>query len=88
MVGGIPLSREEIDDRALVAPAVSVIVAELARRPAWQHDRPLAVPSDLWFAARDEMKAIMAKRGFPLAASGAVKSEHFLIQGVPIVLHG
>jgi hypothetical protein len=72
----------------IIAPAVSVIVAELGRRPAWQHGEPFKVPASLWKAASEEMEAIMLKRGFKLPVSKAVKAEHFLIQGTPIVAHG
>ena len=75
-----------MDDRPLlVAPAVAVLVAELRKRPAWQSDKPLLVPPDLYDAARSEMEAIMKKRGFRLGMSKAVKAENFLLQGTAIV---
>jgi hypothetical protein len=43
------------------------------------------VPPDLYAAAAAEMVAIMKRRGFPLPTSAAVKTDHFLIQGTPIV---
>lgn len=73
------------DKPLIVAPAVSVIVSELRKRPRWECDRPLTVPSDLWTAAREEMEAILKKRGFRLGVSKAVKAENFMIFGTAIV---
>lgn len=81
-MSGAPLTRDEISDNRLVAPAVSVIVAALGKRPAWQHDQPLRVPRELYAAARDEMEAIMKKRGFRLPKS------YFLVYGTVIVCNG
>lgn len=80
-----PLDREEINERRLIAPAVSVIVSELAKRPQWQHGQPFAVPGELYKAAQEEMAAIMKRRGFKLPVSLNVKAENFLINGTAIV---
>jgi len=72
----------------LIAPAVSVITNEIAKRPAWQKDQPFKVPSDLYIAARNEMAAIMKKRGFPLPRSKTVKADNFLLYGAVIVSDG
>lgn len=72
------------DQPIIVAPAISVIVAELRKRPEWRCGEPFAVPSDLYQAARDEMKAIMKKRGWPLPS----KDDSFLIYGTVIVPNG
>jgi len=75
-----PLSRKEIDDGRLVAPAVSVIVAAMDKRPYWAKGTPFPVPPDVYKAAREEMTKILEKRGFELREADAL-----MIYGTRIV---
>ena len=76
------------DQPLLVAPAISVIVAELRKRPEWQKDRPFKVPAELYREAETEMRAILKKRGFSLGRSKTVEAENFLIYGTVIIPNG
>lgn len=76
------------DQPLIVAPALSVIVAELGKRPAWQRERPFKVPAELWEAGREEMAAIQRKRGFALPIAGSLIRAgvaHFMVHGTAIV---
>lgn len=68
----------------LEAPTLANLSQRIAARPYFLADQPLEVEAETFNLARQEMKAIQAARGFPLATA-AIKRPNFLLRGVPVI---
>ena len=66
-------------------PNLGLIENSLRTRPMFQQNEPLPVSAGLFDLAKAEMAQAMQRRGFKLPVSDEIKSEHFLLFGVPVV---
>lgn len=72
-------------------PAIAMISAFLAKRPAWAQRDPFSIPRDLFEDGEAEMRQHMKKRGFALPVSAELARDgvrNFMINGVAIVIEG
>ncbi|MHB8272830.1 hypothetical protein [Bradyrhizobium sp.] len=68
------------------APALARVSREIAERPPWMADQPLVIDAATWKQAREEMVDVQKSRGFPLARATDLKTDNFLLRGVPVVI--
>lgn len=66
-------------------PALAVIIAFMAKRPAYEDKEPFAVPLELYQRGEVEMREQMKKRGFPVPIDKNLDRQHFLVLGTPVV---
>ena len=73
----------------VTAPALSEVYRLEVERPAWDRGTALAVDPLLWRQAHDELRDVLASRGWPVSTSAELARKHvthFLLYGVPIVM--
>lgn len=66
-------------------PALAVIIAFMAKRPAWEEKEPFEVPDELYERGEMEMRDHMKKRGFPLPIDKNLDRPNFMVLGTPVV---
>lgn len=77
---------EQID--VLHAPAVAEVRNMIYARPRYLADQPIAVQPQLWHEAQEQLRQLLAARGWPLSTSGSCDRVNFLLCGVPVVMSG
>lgn len=69
-------------------PALALIIAYMAKRPAWADREPFKVPAELYADGEAEMREHMRKRGFAMPIDKNLEQDgiaNFMLLGTAVV---